>query len=132
MDGPHVMADLEMGVYDGARAGGAVNASYARINASFVTAMVKGDAGNHWAIKWADAQAGPLHTAFDGARPGGAATLYHPMKKPGGLVLGLGGDTSNGGVGTFYEGAITRGFSSDEADSAVQADIVAAGYGLGG
>ena len=119
--GPHVMADLEMGVYEGTNR----NASYKGINASFVTAMVKGDSNDHWAIKarappprcptpfpasirrppdacpglqWGDAQQGPLHTAFEGKRPGGVD--YNPMKKPGGLVLGLGGDTSNGGVGT--------------------------------
>lgn len=40
VDGPHVQADLEMGVYVGA----AKNASYKAINASFVTAMVKGSA----------------------------------------------------------------------------------------
>ena len=49
-------------------------------------------------LQWGDAQQGPLHTAFEGKRPGGVD--YNPMKKPGGLVLGLGGDTSNGGVGT--------------------------------
>ena len=97
--GPHVMADLEMGVFHSA---GGLNSSYTAINASFVTAMVKGDSNNHWSIKWGDAQAGPLHTAYDGPRP--RQPLYNPMKKPGGLVLGLGGDTSNGGHGTFYEG----------------------------
>ena len=45
--GPHVMADLEMGVYEGTNR----NASYKGINASFVTAMVKGDSNDHWAIK---------------------------------------------------------------------------------
>ena len=69
------------------------------------------------AIKWGDAQAGPLHKTFDGPRPGAA---YSPMKKPGGLVLGLGGDTSPGGIGTFYEGVLTRGYSTDAADDAVQ------------
>ena len=66
------------------------------INASFVklTDMVKGDSNNHWAIKHADAQTGPLHTAFYGLRPDGATANYSPMKKPGGLTLGLGGDTS--------------------------------------
>ena len=55
---------------------------------------------------------------------------YAPMKKPGGLVLGLGGDTSPGGVGTFYEGVVTRGYTTDAADDAVQANIVAARYGV--
>ena len=36
---------------------GGVNHSYGAINATFVTAMVKGDAGDHWSIKWGDAQA---------------------------------------------------------------------------
>ena len=74
--GPHVQADLEMGVYVGAQP----NASYEAINASFVTAMVKGDSNNHWAIKWGDAQAGPLHTAYDGPRP--SPKDYSPMKNP--------------------------------------------------
>lgn len=128
VDGPHVMADLEMGVYDGARTTG-VNKSYTAINATFVTAMVKGDSNNHWSIKWGDAQSGPLHTAFDGPRP--QPPLYNPMKKPGGLILGLGGDTSNTGVGTFYEGAITMGYSTNAADDEVQASVVAARYGQG-
>ena len=119
--GAQVMADLEMGVYGGIK----MNTSYAA-NLTFVTAMVKGDSGNHWAIKWGDAQAGLLHTAFDGPRP---SPSYNPMKKPGGLILGLGGDTSPGGVGTFYEGVVTKGYSTDAADDAVQANIVAARYG---
>jgi hypothetical protein len=62
----------------------------------------------------------------DGPRPSKA---YSPMKKPGAIILGLGGDTSPGGVGTFYEGALTKGYSTDVADDAVQANIVAAGFG---
>eukprot|EP01052_Picozoa_sp_SAG31_P076707 SAG31_NODE_36003_length_317_cov_0.949541_1_plen_30_part_10 len=30
------------------------------------------------------------------------------MKKPGGLILGMGGDTGSNGQGTFFEGAVTR------------------------
>jgi hypothetical protein len=130
VDGPHVMADLEMGVYHSA---GPKNASYVAINASFVTAMVKGDSGNRWSIKWADAQAGGLHTAYDGPRPySGPSGVgpYSPMKKTGGLVLGLGGDTSNAAIGTFYEGVLTKGYSTDATDDAVQANIVAARYGM--
>ena len=48
----------------------------------------------------------------------------------GGLVLGLGGDTSPTGIGTFYEGVLTKGYSTDAADDAVQANIVAARYGM--
>ena len=51
------------------------------------------------------------------------------MKKQGAIILGIGGDNSNGSVGTFYEGAMVSGYTSDETDAAVQANIVAAGYG---
>ena len=51
------------------------------------------------------------------------------MKKQGALILGIGGDNSPLGVGTFYEGCVTKGFSTDATDDALQANIVAAGYG---
>lgn len=47
---------------------------------ALIAQMVKGDSNNHWAIKWANAQAGPLHTAYDGPRP--SPKDYSPMKKP--------------------------------------------------
>ena len=34
-----------------------------------------------------------------------------------------------GALGTFYEGVMTRGYTSDATDDAVQESIVAAGYG---
>jgi Alpha-L-arabinofuranosidase B, catalytic len=40
-----------------------------------------------------------------------------------------GGDGSNGGTGTFFEGAMTSGNPSDATDAAIQANIAAAGYG---
>ena len=90
--------------------------------------MIKGDSGpppGHWAIKGGDAQSGTLRVYWDGER----APKYAPMKKQGAIILGIGGDNSDGAVGTFYEGVMTRGYSSDVADDAVQANIVAAGYG---
>ena len=39
------------------------------------------------------------------------------------------GDDSDGAAGTFFEGAMVRGYVSDETEAAVQASIVAAGYG---
>jgi len=51
------------------------------------------------------------------------------MKKQGAIVLGIGGDDSNAAVGSFFEGILTAGYSSDAADATVQANIVAAGYG---
>ena len=62
---------------------------------------------------------------WDGKR----APRYAPMKKQGAIILGIGGDNSDWAVGTFYEGCMTHGYTSDAADDAVQANIVAAGYG---
>lgn len=59
--------------------------------------MVKGDSGaapGHWAIKGGDAQAGTLKTYWDGHR----APKYAPMKKQGAIILGIGGDNSDGAV----------------------------------
>ena len=98
------------------------------ISHDFVTAMVKGDTGpapGHWAILGADAQGGDLQTYWDGPRAPG----YAPMKKQGAIILGIGGDASCGAVGTFYEGAMTAAYTTDAADDALQANIVAAGYG---
>ena len=74
-----------------------------------------------------------------------------PLKKQGAIVLGLGGGNSDGAVyvlrarlilpnvwltllggrcrGTFYEGAMVKGYSSNATDVALQAEIVAAGFG---
>jgi hypothetical protein len=52
------------------------------------------------------------------------------MRKSGAVLLGIGGDNSNKAIGTFFEGVMTAGLSSDAADDAVQASIVAAGYAL--
>ena len=118
------------------------------LTSEFVTAFVKGGA-NGFALKGGDATRGALSTMFDGPRPRG----YQPMRKQGAIILGssrvhhgdsmaarppplhphsrlgIGGDNSNRAIGTFFEGAITAGLSTDAADNAVQADIVAAGYG---
>jgi hypothetical protein len=87
--------------------------------------MLKGPSGNRFVLKGGDAQSGKLITMWDGARP----NTYSPMKKQGCIVLGTGGDGSNGGTGTFFEGAITSGLPSDAVDDAIQANINAAGYG---
>ena len=116
--GPWIMADLEAGLW-----GADVIASHEpTIAHAFVTAMVKGDAGNHFAIKGGSAQAGALRTYWDGVRPTGDA----PMKKQGAIILGIGGDNSNTAIGTFYEGCMTQGFSTNATDDALQANIVAA------
>ena len=121
--GPWVMADLEDGVFaGGSTAAAPTNTS---LIADYVTAMLKGPAGNRFVLKGGDAQSGSLATKYDGARPAG----YSPQKKEGAIILGIGGDNSHTGEGTFFEGCITSGNPSDAIDDAVQANIVAAGYG---
>lgn len=121
--GPWVQADLEDGLWPGSEPRTPGNTPMA---ADFVTAMLKGRAGG-FTLKGGDAQSGPLKRLYEGERPAG----YGTMKKQGAIILGIGGDNSNWSVGTFYEGVMTSGFSSDAADDAVQANIVAAGYGHG-
>ena len=86
--------------------------------------MVKGDSKNHFALKAGDANTRSLLTTHDGVRPPG----YQVMKKQGAIILGIGGDGSDGSAGTFYEGAMTANYTSDATDEAVQANVVAA-YG---
>jgi hypothetical protein len=52
------------------------------------------------------------------------------MRKQGAILLGNGGDNSNGSQGTFYEGAMTAAgtFPTDATDQKVQANVVAAKY----
>lgn len=89
----------------------------------FLFALVKGEPGR-LSLAAADAQAGAsLRTLYDGPYP-----ANYSSKKQGGIVLGVGGDNSPYGSGTFYEGVIARGFSSSAVDTALLADIVAAGY----
>jgi non-reducing end alpha-L-arabinofuranosidase len=123
-NGPWMMADLENGVYAGALKTGKVE-SNTPIIANYVTGMLKGFSGNRYAIKAGDAQSGNLSVKHDGQRPPG----WSPQGKQGAVELGVGGDGSSGGCGIFFEGAITTGVSSDAVDDAIQANIVAAGYG---
>jgi non-reducing end alpha-L-arabinofuranosidase len=120
--GPWVMADLEDGVYAGDSF--SAPASNTSLSVNYVTAMLKGKPGN-FALKGGDAQSGALKTMWDGKYPSG----YSPMSKEGAIILGIGGDNSHTGEGTFFEGCITSGYPTDAADDAVQANIVAAGYG---
>jgi hypothetical protein len=51
------------------------------------------------------------------------------MRQEGAIILGIGGDNSHASTGSFFEGVMTAGFPSDSADNAIQANIVAVGYG---
>ncbi len=122
-NGPWVAADLENGMFEGDSNNAPSNTSIT--GWAFVTGMLKGPSGNAMGLKAGNAQSGALETKWDGKRPPG----YSPMKKEGAIVLGTGGDGSNYGQGTFFEGAITSGSPPDSVDDQVQANIVAAGYG---
>jgi non-reducing end alpha-L-arabinofuranosidase len=122
--GPWLMSDLEAGTYplNLQKDSNIPSLSYPK----FATLMLKGHSGDRFALKAGDAQTGLLQTTWDGKRPKG----YSPMHKQGAIVLGTGGDGSFLGSGVFFEGAITIGCPDDKAvDDAIQADIVAAGYG---
>ena len=89
----------------------------------FIFAIVKGEKGR-LSVATADAQQDTvLRILYDGLYPNN-----YTSKKQGGIVLGVGGDNSPYGSGTFFEGVIVRGFSSSEVDAAVLANIVAAKY----
>jgi len=122
--GPWVMADLENGLFAGKDFG--PTATNTPLTSTYVTAMVTGRSGT-FAIKGGNSQSGTLTTMYDGARP--TMTGYNPMKKQGAIILGIGGDNSNSAQGNFFEGCMTSGASSTASDDAVQANIVAAGYG---
>src|SRR5579883_804801 len=123
-NGPWIMADMENGLYSGVNAG--YNANDPTINYRYTTAIIKGTA-NLWSIRGGNAQSGGLSTFYSGARPN--VSGYNPMKKQGAIILGTGGDNSDGAQGTFYEGVMTSGYPSAATNAAVQANIVAAGYG---
>jgi len=122
--GPWVQADLENGLFPGGS--NKWNTNQRAFTERFVTAMEKNMGANRFALKGGNAQSGGLSTLYDGALPPG----YSPMKKEGGIILGTGGDDSSSSAGTFYEGAMTKGFPSDATDNSVQQNIVAAGYGM--
>ncbi|RAO64028.1 uncharacterized protein BHQ10_000040 [Talaromyces amestolkiae] len=121
--GPWVMADLENGLFSGESTG--ENSADPSLSYRFVTAVVKGEP-NFWAIRGGNAASGSLSTYYSGVRPN--VSGYYPMHKEGAIILGIGGDNSNGAQGTFYEGVMTSGYPTDATENSVQANIVAAGY----
>ena len=127
--GPWVMTDQENNLV------GCVNPDGSKlcpdlpnITWRFVTAIAKGEP-HHWTSMGGDAQQGGLKVMFSGSR---VNVSYDPMRKQGAILLGNGGDNSNGSQGTFYEGAMTAAgtFPSDATDQKVQANVVAAKYDL--
>jgi non-reducing end alpha-L-arabinofuranosidase len=120
--GPWVMADLENGLFAG---GNGTNLNNTGRSSAFVTGMIKNNATTY-AIKDADANSGGLKTDYNGPLP--TTSGYTPLRLEGAIILGIGGDNSNGSAGSFFEGVMTSGFPSDATENAVQANIVSVGY----
>ena len=126
--GPWVMTDQENNLVGCVNPDGSkLCVNLPNITWRFVTAIAKGEP-HHWTSMGGNAQQGALRVMFDGPR---VNATYDPMRKQGAILLGNGGDNSNGSQGTFYEGAMTAAgtFPTDATDQEVQANIVAAGYG---
>jgi hypothetical protein len=125
--GPWVQADLEDGLFESNR--GVSDGLYdPPINEPFVTAMLENNGQNFFALSAANAQLGPLTTLYSGGLPDFPGGVYIPMQQEGGIVLGIGGDNSRGGSGEFFEGVLTAGIPSAAISTAIQGDIVSAGY----
>ena len=130
-DGPWLMTDQENNLV------GCVNPDpndkYCRglntVSWRFVTATADGEP-HHWRSMGGNAQEGELKVYYDGGRIQNPRSSYDPMRKQGAILLGNGGDNSNGSAGTFYEGAMTAAgtFPTQELNQQIQANVVAAGY----
>ncbi len=125
--GPWIMTDQENNLVGCVNPDGSkLCAQLPNITWRFVTATADGEA-HHWRSMGGDAQKGGLSIMFDGPR---VDHTYDPMRKQGAILLGNGGDNSNGSQGTFYEGAMTAAgtFPTQETNQRIQANVVAAGY----
>ena len=126
-DGPWIMTDQENNLVGCVKEDGSKGCTdLPSIPWRFVTAIAKGEP-HHWTSMGGDAQKDALSVMFDGPR---VNPTYDPMRKQGAILLGNGGDNSDGSQGTFYEGALTAAgtFPSNDTDQLVQANIVAARY----
>ena len=125
--GPWVMADLEGGLYSkgGARPEHERSEPDVHVRHRHGKEQRDGDLRAQ-GCRRDDRQ--PEHVLQRRRSPG-----YNPAKKQGSIVLGSGGDccysNNTASQGTFYEGAIVAGYPSDATDTAIQANIVNAGYG---
>jgi non-reducing end alpha-L-arabinofuranosidase len=133
-NGPWVMADLEDGLFAGWEKGqDQAISTNTPLKYPFVTAVVVGDTAEknggkgRFALYGGDATSSPLLTLYDGVRPDKSG--YNPTQKQGSIILGTGGDNSNGDGGQWFEGVMASGAATVATVNALQANIVAAGYG---
>jgi non-reducing end alpha-L-arabinofuranosidase len=124
--GPWIMTDQENNLVGCVTTNGTKNCDLPIIKWRFVTATADGEA-HHWRTMGGDAQNGDLNVMFDGRR---VDRGYDPMRKQGAILMGNGGDNSNGSDGTIYEAAMTAAgtFPTQETQQKVQANVVDAKY----
>jgi hypothetical protein len=128
-NGPWIMTDQENNLVGCVNTDGTKGCpNLPSITWPFVAAFAKGEP-HHWASLGGDAQKGALSVMFDGQR---VNATYDPMRKQGAILLGNGGDNSDGSAGTIFEGAMTAAGTSPTLATSqlVQANIVAAKYGV--
>jgi hypothetical protein len=128
------MADLENGLFPGWENGSFNNISTnTSLEYDFVTAVVVGDTADknggkgRFALYGADATSPTIKQMYDGIRP--EKPGYVPMQKQGSVILGIGGDNSDGDGGRFYEGVIALAAAPTEVINALQVGISEARYG---
>ena len=136
--GPWVEADLEDGLFAGWENSQNQNISTnVPLKFNYVTAIVVGDTHDknggkgRFALYGGDATTTTLQTMYDGPRPNGgsAGNGYTTMRKEGSIILGTGGDNSDGTTGQWFEGVMASGAATLTTLNALQANIAAAGYG---
>jgi non-reducing end alpha-L-arabinofuranosidase len=133
--GPWFGADFEAGVWMGGSKsgdpgwGGLDDAKNAPANMNNPTLRVKYALGflktnENYSLAMADLlTASTLTRAYEGKFPKSVRS------NEGAVVLGVGGDNSNNSFGTFYEGAIVKGYPTAATEQAVMENVKAAGYG---
>jgi hypothetical protein len=133
-EGPWVMADMENGLYPGWENGQDRNISTnTPLLHDFVTAVVVGDTADkndgkgRFALYGGDATTPEIKEMYDGIRP--EKPGYVPMQKQGSVILGIGGDNSDGDGGRFYEGVIALGAAPRPVIDSLSQAIAGAGYG---
>ena len=92
--------------------------------APFVTEMGANDGRAYYTIWQGNAQTGALSTTGPTPLPPG----YAPMQQEGAIILGIGGDNSDGAAGSFFEGVMTQGTPTDAVMNSIQKNIITARY----
>lgn len=112
--GPWAFADLEWGLFQ-ASTNGTTNES---LPYEYVAAYLKGDVKTY-TIRANDATKDVLKLMGTSNRP----TAWVTNLLTGAIILGIGGDSSPSGMGTFYEGAMTIGRPADTTENNVQKNL---------